>query len=73
MIKEFFLKQMLKRQGVPEGQIDMVMTLVNKNPELFKQIAEEIKGKMSAGKDQQAAAMEVMLAHQAEIQKLMQS
>jgi hypothetical protein len=71
MFKEFLMKKMLKAQGVPEEQIDMVLTLVNKDPELFKRIAEEIKQKTRDGKDQQTAAMEVMMAHQKEIQELM--
>ncbi len=63
---------MLKSQGVPEGQVDMVLKMVNKNPELFKKIASEIEAKTKIGLDQQTAAMQVMTAHQVEITKLMQ-
>jgi len=71
MIKEFLMKQMLKKQGVPEDQIDMVLTLVNKNPDLFAKIAKEIQQKMSEGKDQMAASMEVMTKYKDEIQQVM--
>lgn len=71
MFKEFLMKKMLKAKGIPDDQIEMVTTLVNKNPDLFKQIAEEVQAKIKAGKKEQEAAMEVMMAHQAEIQKLM--
>ncbi len=72
MFKDFFLKKMLKAQGVPEGQVDMVLKMVNKNPELFKKIAGEIEAKTKTGLDQQTAAQQVMQLHQAEITKLMQ-
>ncbi len=72
MFKDFLLKKMLKAQGVPEGQVDMVLKMVHKNPELFKTIAAEIEAKTKTGLDQQTAAMQVMQTHQAEIQKLMQ-
>lgn len=69
----FFLKSLLKRQlkGVPDDQIDMFITIVEKNPELFKKIAEEIKAKVSQGMGQQDAAMKVMEAHKEELTKLM--
>ena len=72
-IKSFFLKQMLKRKGVPEAQIDMLMSMMEKNPELFKKIAKEIKAKTKAGQSEMSASMEVMRKYQGEIQKLAQS
>ena len=71
MIKDFLMKKMLKAKGVPEDQIDMVLTIVNKDPELFKKIAQEIEVAMKGGKDQMAASMEVMMAHKEEIEALM--
>ncbi len=61
---------MLRSQGVPEAQIDMVITMMEKNPELFKQIAEEIQAKIKAGADQTVASMEVMKKYEAELKKL---
>ena len=73
MIKEFLLKQVIKRQlkGVPEAEIDRIIGLVEKNPELFKKIGDEIKDKVKAGRSEQAASMEVMRAHQGELQKIL--
>lgn len=73
MIKEFFLKQMIKRQmkGVPEAQIEMIIALVEKNPEFFKKISDEIQAKVKSGRSEMTATMEVMRMHQAEMQKLM--
>ncbi|MEK7650583.1 MAG: hypothetical protein AAB364_01785 [Patescibacteria group bacterium] len=73
MFGDFILKKMLKSHGVSEEQAGQVMNIVKQNPALFKQIAEEIQEKVKSGQDQQAAAMEVMLTHQAELEKLKQS
>lgn len=70
-IKSFFLKQMMKAKGLPPEQIDLVMTLMEKDPELFKRIAAEIEQKKKEGRDEMAAAMEVMRKYQGDIQKLM--
>jgi hypothetical protein len=70
MFKDFLMKQMLKRQGVPEAQIDGLMTMINKNPDLFKKIAEEIQAEVKGGKEQMAATVEVMSRHQEELAKL---
>ena len=70
MFKNFVLKKMLRTQGIPEAQIDMVIGMMEKNPELFKKIAEEIQDKIKSGADQQSAAMEVMQKYQDELKKL---
>jgi len=70
MFKNFLLKKMLRTQGVPEAQIDMIITMMEKNPELFKKIAEEIQAKIKGGMDQQSASMEIMGKYQEELKKL---
>ncbi len=70
MFQNFLLKKMLRTQGVPEAQIEMFVTMMEKNPELFKTIAEETKAKMDAGMDQMAASMEVMKKYEEELKKL---
>lgn len=70
MFKNFLLKKILRTQGVPEAQVDMVITMMEKNPELFKKIAEEIKAKIKEGKDQQSASLEVMQKYETELKKL---
>lgn len=74
MFKEFLMKKMIKSQlkGVPEAEVDRIVELVSKNPELFKKIGDEIQAKIKSGRSQTAAAMEVMRAHQAELQKVLQ-
>jgi hypothetical protein len=70
MFKNFLLKKMLRTQGVPEAQIDMFITMMEKNPELFKTIATEIQEKMKGGMSQMDAGMQVMKKHEIELKKL---
>ena len=70
MFQNFLLKKMLRTQGVPEAQIDMFISMMEKNPELFKKIALETKAKMDSGMDQTAASMEVMKKYEAELKEL---
>lgn len=72
-IKDFFLKQALKHKlkDVPERQRDMLMSAMEKHPDFFNKIGEEIKALTKAGQSETAASMIVMRKHQAEIQKIM--
>lgn len=70
MFQNFLLKKMLRMQGVPEAQIDMFIKMMEKNPELFKTIAEETKAKIDSGMDQQTASMQVMKKYEQELKKL---
>jgi hypothetical protein len=65
----FLMKKIIKSKmkDVPPDQQEMVMKIVEKNPQLFMQIAKEIQEKVKSGKDQMAATMEVMQAHQTEL------
>ena len=70
MFKNFILKKMLRAQGVPEAQIEMVLNMMEKDPELFKKISLEIQEKIKSGMDQTAASMEVMKKYEVELKKL---
>lgn len=59
-------------KGIPDEQIDMILEMVSKNPDLFKKIEKEIEAKKKQGIGEQAAAMTVMREHQAELQKVFQ-
>lgn len=72
MFKNFLMKKMLKAKGVPEAQIDMVLTLMEKDPELFKTIAAETQALIKGGKNEMMASMEIMRKYQSRIQQLMQ-
>lgn len=70
MFQNFLLKKMLQTQGVPEAQIDMFIKMIEKNPELFKSIAEEIEAKVKGGMSQTDAGMQVMKKYEQELKKL---
>jgi 3-oxoacyl-[acyl-carrier-protein] synthase III len=70
MLKNFLMKKMLKAQGVPEEQIDMLVNMMEKNPELFKTIAAEVQEKIKGGMSQMDAGMEVMKKYEVELKKL---
>ncbi len=70
MFQNFLLKKMLRMQGVPAEQIDMFVSMIEKNPELFKKIAEEVQEKVKSGMDQQTAGLQVMKKYEVELKKL---
>lgn len=72
-IKNFLMKKMLKSQmkGIPESEQDKMISMIEKNPELFQKIAEETQVLMKTGKDQMTAAMEVMKKYETDLKKIM--
>jgi hypothetical protein len=50
--------------------VDMILDMMEKNPELFKKIAEEIKERVDKGEDQATVSMEVMKKYEAELKAL---
>lgn len=73
MFKKFLMKQMMKKQlaNVPQAEQERILTVVEKNPDLFLKIGQEIQEKMKGGKDQMAAAMEVMQKYKDELSSVM--
>lgn len=69
MLKQLLLKKMLKKQlaGVPEHEQEKLLSMIEKNPELFQKMAVEIQSKMKEGKDQMASTLEVTQKYQAEL------
>ncbi len=75
-IQDFLLGQVAKHKmkDVPPAQQEMMLTLLKKNPELFKKIGEEIERRTKkGGESQMKAGMEVMKKYRAELQELMQA
>ena len=69
------MKKMLQSQlkQLPADQQEQMMAMVEKDPELFANIAKEIQAEMKKGKDQMSAAMVVMPKYQEKLQSLMKS
>ena len=73
-VKDFLVKKVMERKlkDVPEAQREQIMTLVTKNPDLFKKIGEEIDRRVKkGGEPQMKATMDVMKKYKGEISKLM--
>lgn len=73
MFKNFMLKQMLKSKmkGMPEAQQAKLLSAIEKNPDFFKKIGEEVEKRKKSGQDEMSATMTVMREHQSELQKIM--
>lgn len=73
-IQDFLLKQAMKwkMKDVPKEQQEQIMALVQKNPELFKKIGEEVDRRVKGGENQMKASMEVMKKYRTELAELMQ-
>jgi 2-oxo-4-hydroxy-4-carboxy--5-ureidoimidazoline (OHCU) decarboxylase len=73
-IQSFFLKRMLKSKmkGVPEAQQKQILAMVERHPDFFKKIGEEVEKRKKSGQNETVATMQVMREHQSEFQKLMQ-
>lgn len=73
-VQSFILKQAMKwkMKDVPEEQRNMIMALVEKDPNLFKNIGEEIERRKKGGDSEMKATMEVMKKYRAELQALSQ-
>ena len=72
-VQNFLLKKYAnwKLKDVPEAQREQMTALVTKDPELFKQIGQEIERRKKGGESEMKAAMEVMKKHRAALGELM--
>lgn len=74
MIQNFLMRKMIesKMKDVPKEQREMIMNMIEKNPDFFQKIALEIQQEIGKGKEQMAATMEVMQKYQNELRELAQ-
>jgi len=72
-IQSFLLKQVAKHKmkDMPEGQREMLLGMLEKNPNLFKKIGEEIERRKKGGEPEMKATMEVMKKYRNELSGLM--
>ena len=73
-IKNFLVRKYAtwKMKDVPEGQREMMLTLLEKNPALMRQIGEEIERRKKGGESEMKAAMQVLKKHRDELAGLIQ-
>lgn len=60
-----------KMKDVPADQQEKILSAIEKNPEFFQKIAVEIQEQVKQGKDQTAAAMEVMTKYQNDLKGML--
>jgi NADH dehydrogenase FAD-containing subunit len=72
-IKNFMMRKLAERQlkNAPPEQKELIMTLMEKNPELLEKISKEMQAEIKAGKTQMSAALKVMPKYQKELQAIM--
>ena len=70
--KDFLTKQLLKKQlkGVSPEEQEKIMTLINRDPEFFKRVGDEIQSEVKKGKGQMEATMHVMKTNRDHLGKL---
>lgn len=69
-IKNFLIKKAAERQlkNMPQEQRDMIMKLLENDPDLFMKMSKEVEHKIKKeGKDQMLAMMEVGKKYQKEL------
>lgn len=64
---------MLKRQmkDVPQADQEKVLSIIEKDPDFFASLAEEVQKKTKEGKDQMTAMREVIETHQQKLKGLL--
>lgn len=72
-VQQFLLKKYAgwKMRNVPEREREMLLALLDKDPELMKTIGEEIERRKKGGESEMKAAMEVFKKHRAELAVLL--
>lgn len=73
MLKNLLFKKIIQSQlkNLPEKEQGMILTIVEKDPEFFMQIAKEVQDKMKEGKDQMGAVQEVLTNHKVKLTELL--
>lgn len=75
MFQKFILKKLLgsklKAAGMNDQQVDQLLEVIQKNPDFFKKIQDQVEAKKKQGIPEQAAMMTVMRENQSELQKIM--
>jgi hypothetical protein len=60
----FFMKNLLKGKlkaaGVPEAETERLLKVIEENPDFFKNIAEKVQQKVSAGMNQEEAIKSIL-------------
>ena len=69
-VKNNLITKMLKARGVGEEEAQKALSMMEKNPELFKKIAKEIQERVNSGEGKEVASFAVMQKYQKELSEL---
>lgn len=74
MLKQFLMKQLIKSQlsKLPKEAQNMIMSIMEKNPDLLMKMAEDVQAAKAAGKSDQEAFMSIGEKYKNELHKLRQ-
>ena len=72
-MKKMAMKAMMQKQlkGMPPEMQEKVLNAVEKNPEFFKKMADEIKERTDKGEDKMMASQAVAMKYQQDLMKIM--
>lgn len=72
MLKNFLLKQFLKSKlkGVPEADIERILTIVEKNPDFFTKMGEKLQSMMANGMSQDQAMQKILSEYGDDLKKI---
>lgn len=72
-MKNMALRAMMAKQlkGMPKDMQDKVLSAVEKNPDFFKKMADEIKERTDKGEDKMMASQAVAMKYQQELMQIM--
>lgn len=57
-------------KDVPQEQREMIIKMIEKNPEFFQKLVDEIQTEISNGADQMTATMNVMKRHESQLKEI---
>jgi recombinational DNA repair protein RecR len=72
MLKQFLLKQLIKSQlsKLPKEAQEMIMSIMEKNPDLLMKMAEDIQKAKAEGKSDQDAFLAIGSKYKDELERL---
>ena len=71
--KQYMTRKLMEHQlkNAPADQKELIMTMLEKDPELFEKIAKEMQEELKKGGNQMSAAMKVLPKYQKQLQTIM--
>ena len=69
----FFTRTLIKRQlkGMPEAEVEKMLTIIEKNPDFFQKMALEVQAKIKKGMSQEDAAKQFAEEHAKDLKEIL--